>query len=48
MLENARDGALQEAWRKVVQKSAQRRDVAEKSQQTLFIGEAIKGTGESN
>ena len=31
-----------------MQKLAQRRDVAGKSQQTLSLGEAIKGTRESN
>ena len=42
-LENARDGAVQEAWRRVVQKSTQRHDVVGKSQQTLSLIEAIKG-----
>ena len=31
-----------------MQKEAQRRDIAGKSQQTLSLGEAIKGTGESH
>ena len=47
-LENVGDGAVQEAWRRVVQKSAQRCDVVGKPQQTLSLGDAIKGTGESN
>ena len=48
ILKNAGNGALQESWRRLVQKSAQRRDVTGRTQQTLSREEAIKGTGESN
>ena len=35
-----------EEWHHVA--TSQRRDIARKSQQTLSLGKAIKGTGESN
>ena len=44
-MKNAGNGDLQESWRRLVQKSAQRRNVEGKTQQTLSREEAIKGMG---